>query len=1301
MKKKIETRILTSKTLDRLFIISLLAVFILFIHSILSVSAGCMQYANIDCDYFNRSDSHSMGSSEGATNAYVAFPANSGGWIVSNTAELLNTSSPEGNLIAFTSKPNGTIFFKMNTTVGSTSPAIGSFWGGQGAMCWFRVNSTGGASYGVTYAPGQAENLMLTNSIYLTSGKYYWFGIYTDTETDKCNFYIYNATGESVWNITEVGTWATGAFDNFYFQNARTAFIGMSSNIDEWHVCTGLNLSCHSPFDSPAPPPAEVNSSIYINATSIYSATNRTDSDIQGFCYGTIDDGNSPTNYYYRWYHDRVLNITGNISNNSIIKYTCFQELANETSNCGGLNTGKYANENPSSDFYKLTDKDWNTYTTWTFPSSTQKANFTKPPDTMGAIMRIKYNITENGTVTDEYIEIPQSCWDAEADKIRVYVYLDSQNNNWGCYNSSTQTQNIRNIVSFPAPTAFGYAIIWKYKNLSLNNTSYLISNISATSGNVGNWTFSCLASNGSINSTWVNTSTLDITGFITPDITINPNSFFYANNSLISNATASSALLNVTFTDDYDLYAYEVTIRNSSGTTTYYYSNESLSGAAERTVTKSLQLNNKEGWYSITINVTDSHTANKIENYNVKKTSNSLEFDNQIKITAEGATSSNTVKSEDRYSFEFNYWSKPPKIKTYYLESTTTLTYLPNSKFKGHFIDWANKKWIDFENEENIIITKINDNKYKIEIDTNKTELKFNSIGGLNTNSITYYYYLLNPPTVSFIIPTSFSNYLNLSRPNTQVSINITGNYQNYTRIELYNVSWQLINNITYHHAVNGTSIIYHSFNFSSNSSHKFYINATIVDKAGNKAIPTKDGYNYVKYIEAKEPTISLNITIPSSFGILNATTTIQCMHEWDTYLNYSVAFNDNFLVLRYNQSNGTIISNITASAIVGANTLEGVCWSEYGTAIDSYTTSLYLKTILLWDEKENKPFDCMNISGCKLYFDDNSTLFDFWNVSNSTSFSSLGSNKLRLELRYPSGTIITRYLDVSLFENNITLCANKNGVTHYQQVIYSAISQPVFLKNVYSGCAVAADYTRFGYEDALTLNAYTINMPYYLYVYEDGVQVMLSSLDGSIASDINIDTLIFKAEGFNINEVTKGVGIQKVGADLFYIYYKNLNNNSESVEVSIMDVGQSVTLVDLDTTSFTNPNEWSLYFDTSLYANMTNSTVFKLTITSTDEKGEETILEKVFNYAGSTGVLKSAVGFIIALLITVFGFSFVSTKSTFSFFGILIILISLGILFFSIPAWYITMMAVINVIILIYTIFMLVMMNYTEVIK
>ncbi|GAF67391.1 unnamed protein product, partial [marine sediment metagenome] len=311
----------------------------------------------------------------------------------------------------------------------------------------------------------------------------------------------------------------------------------------------------------------------------------------------------------------------------------------------------------------------------------------------------------------------------------------------------------------------------------------------------------------------------------------------------------------------------------------------------------------------------------------------------------------------------------------------------------------------------------------------------------------------------------------------------------------------------------------------------------------------------------------LSFNYT--EGFESINATVNFTCT-DFTEQITYNITFNTDSLYFD-NITQGTKISNVTTYRN-GNNTLTGACLDFWNTTTQTNIYTLIAKTLWLIDEKDNTGFDPTNITGARAYYDDNRTFFDFKDagVSNA-SFVSSADEKLRIELTYTGGVIITRWVDIGLITGeNIRVCANKEGVTHYEQLIIAATSKPAILTSVFSDCIVAADYTRFAYQDSLLLKGYTTETLYYLKTIVDGSEVILASVDGSLESYINLDQLDFLSTAFTLNILGDGLAFEASDdPHELRIYYRNVNEDNTALNLDITRLDTD-TLV-LSTSTFT----------------------------------------------------------------------------------------------------------------------------------
>lgn len=441
--------------------------------------------------------------------------------------------------------------------------------------------------------------------------------------------------------------------------------------------------------------------------------------------------------------------------------------------------------------------------------------------------------------------------------------------------------------------------------------------------------------------------------------------------------------------------------------------------------------------------------------------------------------------------------------------------------------------------------------------------------------------------------------------------------------------------------------------------------------------------------------PVASLFFDMSEGFGfnITFANISLKCEDNITPNLDFLLRYNNNTLQ-DVNATANKTIHNVT-EFINGRNYLLGVCSDLFrNSTIAELNQTVYAKTLILIDEKNNTPFDVANASSARVYFDDNSSFFDFKTEATArVNFSSINNDKLRFELVYPDSTIV-RWIDVSLVdEAELRVCANRDDVTHYEQLIIAATQKRAVLRSVFSDCYVAADYTRFAYQDAYLLKAYTINTLYYLYTYDSGSRVYLASVDGSVASYINLDTLEFQREGYDISILGETLSFQKTSTGEIKIYYKNLDDDNTQAQLNITRMDTDAII--FSTTETSDPNEITLYFDYTTLSGIDNTTLFKITLLSEGDSGS-TLTTKYFNTAAQTGVLRTGFALILSILITIFGLSMTVTRITFSWFGLAVQIVSIAVLSFAITTWAVTFLMAINVIIAIFIVLLMLKENY-----
>ena len=425
----------------------------------------------------------------------------------------------------------------------------------------------------------------------------------------------------------------------------------------------------------------------------------------------------------------------------------------------------------------------------------------------------------------------------------------------------------------------------------------------------------------------------------------------------------------------------------------------------------------------------------------------------------------------------------------------------------------------------------------------------------------------------------------------------------------------------------------------------------------------------------------------------------------------NYTLRCNDTlFINLTYNSTvnnielfygeNTTRDTNITNESILlqGENIFIATCADVISTTQVTTNFTAYAKNFSLIEETTGADWDYNNASSVIMYYDDNSTAFDFKAQGTSkVQFTSINQEKLRLQIIYNNGDIIDRYIDVSIGnDQDVRICANNETITHYEQIVISATEKPVTLFSIFPDCIVAQDYTRFVYEDSFILKGYTINALYSLYTYdEDNNKIFLASMDGSLPTFYNIDVLEFNLDQVEADLQGEALTVSKSG-DLLTLYYQNNRDDSISTLFTITEVNTSTVL--FTTTEEDNPNEVFVYFDTSTLS-ISNSSLLRADVQTTDKNGIVQSEYTYFNLNGSSGRMSAGFAIAISIILTIIGLTASVTRLGLGWFGTLAQLAAVIVLGFTVGGVYVLFIQGIQTIILIFVILMLTNQNYASV--
>jgi len=526
----------------------------------------------------------------------------------------------------------------------------------------------------------------------------------------------------------------------------------------------------------------------------------------------------------------------------------------------------------------------------------------------------------------------------------------------------------------------------------------------------------------------------------------------------------------------------------------------------------------------------------------------------------------------------------------------------------------------------------------------------------------------------------------------NTVVSF---GNYtgyegSNFTRRLLYNVSYicpdytrsnisliiNTTNNKTFDATCDNTTHLTERI-YPPNFEGFFNINISVnnnltgINVFGNKSF----------YADITPPTTTQTLNIlGGGFSILNLNSTVRC---YDTVLNKTfINATLNGAQLYYdNRTNNLTITN-TSTGLNGQNVLYSICSDLFSSTTSTLNDSWVNVNLSLIDERNNTLFDVNNITAVIIYSDDNSTSYNFKTGGvSSVLFNSKNSTKLRLELTYPSGDIVTRWLDPSIGSNNLRICANRDGVKHYEQIVYSANNKPIQILSLYANCTVAQDYTRFAYQESKSLKFYTTTLQYSLYKYVGLGKTLVAGLEGTIQTAYNLDALEYSNREFNIGAKGTALNFNRVNNTL-YVTFTDALKETTSAHVTITNTNTSEVIYDGST--FTDYNNINIPLDITTLTYV-DTDIFKISLIRGTSTGTET-LKRYFNINGNSGTISNGMALIFSAIILLFGLTFTSFNWTFGWFGAIITLISIFVLSLGVGGWYVTFMMAIEFVILLF---------------
>ena len=285
------------------------------------------------------------------------------------------------------------------------------------------------------------------------------------------------------------------------------------------------------------------------------------------------------------------------------------------------------------------------------------------------------------------------------------------------------------------------------------SNAIFNLTSFSLGADGIYTWRFACY--NGVIYTN--STSRSFIYDTEAPNIIIT-----HPNSTISQNYLNSNFRLDAKVTDD-NLFNVNVSIIAYNGSKVYENTTNNLNLTIYN-ITDFIDITGfNDGVYMVNITAVDDHTASSIPDYKINIKEATITFNDFVSIQL--VTSSlqliklDANKKTDRYSFEYEFKPKtPPYTFVFKIISTKPIYYRKNSDYKAHFVTGYN--WIDFEDVKAEVSVSYVNGEYLVTVITEENELKFNSIGGLNINTLQKNFTVDTiPPVISLVSPVNNSN--------------------------------------------------------------------------------------------------------------------------------------------------------------------------------------------------------------------------------------------------------------------------------------------------------------------------------------------------------------------------------------------------------------------------------------------------------------------------------------------------------------------------------------------------------------
>lgn len=636
-----------------------------------------------------------------------------------------------------------------------------------------------------------------------------------------------------------------------------------------------------------------------------------------------------------------------------------------------------------------------------------------------------QFNYADNGVYFN--FSIPFNCYVTgfNNDNSKKYDYCIMKKGN---YYSTSPTLTLQSeessaliiFVNSPADDIISYeqlSVNFTYTasdSLSGNCTLYLNNSINASMYNIPSGSVSIINATGMIDGVYIwkvgcvsslvspaNSSDYTYIFDSTQPIITNNNLLFLNGSQWWYNIT-----LNFSIEDDNNYEAiFNVTRLADNMTIASAYYN--TAGYSVYNITATLNNQTLTGWYKFLLEAYDGHTAKKISDLSVDSKNKELKFSDsksQVSIAPVDKnlfSTATTTKKADRYTFEFTKDASKTNTKGYsdfIVEGGDSIEILSDSKYKGHMIikkggnpnDWF---WVDFETAQGcpVVVTRQNKNKVIARVYCGDADYKLNSIGRLNVNNLTIYYYFdasnialaetyalqivqgfpayyymqatYNPLkyNATLRVPSAVLSWNNTLYNATLVNSSSSMAYFNFTTTpsgltsfktqipHFWNFTIANQSNVSFYSATNLTNqslynIIIAQCNASINNT---IVNFTYFDEVTSTAIDAQNTYVATFY----DGTYNYNLTGVFATGANHAFCTnlpaSELEYSWLMYGTFTIE-NDTYLdrIYTFNLANGFTIGNYYNTTIplslIGANDSSTITYSWQTTSYQAITGML-----------------------------------------------------------------------------------------------------------------------------------------------------------------------------------------------------------------------------------------------------------------------------------------------------------------------------------------------------------------------